>query len=337
MFGVAGRAGRCRERIQDKAVQGPLPNGRPVAGEPRSVSLVTDRTLDESIAEWAVAAVGGDRLVSMTGLREGGAPWLMHYEASGGPGSAVLRVGAPGTARTQALEVRGMALARAAGVPVPGVIAARADDTAALLLIEYVDGTSHQPVQPDPARLEMLGRIAARISAVDPGDADLPAVTHPIPDVDFKAMRARARPQPLLAAAQERIAAIIPDDPIGFVHGDLWSGNTLWCGAELAAVVDWDCAGLGGAGIDLGSLRCDAAMCYGLDASDHVLAGWQSEAQRPGESLAYWDTVAALSTPPDIEWFGEAVPDMTGRPDLTKQLLHERRDAFLVDALERLS
>ena len=228
MFGVAGRAGRCRERIQDKAVQGPLPNGRPVAGEPRSVSLVTDRTLDESIAEWAVAAVGGDRLVSMTGLREGGAPWLMHYEASGGPGSAVLRVGAPGTTRTQALEVRGMALARAAGVPVPGVIAARADDTAALLLIEYVDGTSHQPVQPDPARLEMLGRIAARISAVDPGDADLPAVTHPIPDVDFKAMRARARPQALLAAAQER-RRDHPDDPIGFVHGD--RGAATPCGA----------------------------------------------------------------------------------------------------------
>lgn len=301
------------------------------------MSLVTDGSLDESIAEWAVAAAGGDRLVSMTGLHGGGAPWLMRYEAPGGPGSAVLRVNAPGTEATQALEVRGMALARAGGVPVPGVIAARADDTAVLLLIEYVDGSSHQPVQPDPARLEQLGRIAARISAVDPGDAELPAVTHPIPDIDFEALRARARPQPLLAAAQERIAAITPDDPAGFVHGDLWGGNTLWRGAELAAVIDWDCAGRGAAGIDLGSLRCDAAMCYGLDASDHVLAGWQREAQRPAGSLAYWDTVAALSTPPDIEWFGEAIPDMTGRPDLTKQLLRERRDAFLTSALERLS
>jgi aminoglycoside phosphotransferase len=125
------------------------------------VSLVTDGSLDESTVEWAVAAVGGDRLVSMTGLRGGGAPWLMRYEASGGPGGAVLRVGAPETAKTQALEVRGMALARAAGVPVPGVIAARADGTSAVLLIEHVDGSSHQPAQPDPARLEMLGRIAA--------------------------------------------------------------------------------------------------------------------------------------------------------------------------------
>jgi hypothetical protein len=101
--------------------------------------------------------------------------------------------------------------------------------------------------------------------------------------------------------------------------------------------VDWDCAGLGAAGIDVGSLRCDAAMCCGLDAPDHVLAGWQREAERPADSLAYWDAVAALSTPPDIGWFTDAVSDMAGRPDLTKRLLCERRDAFLADALDRLS
>ena len=311
-------------------------NAGPVASEPRKVSLVTDASFDHIIVEWALAAVGGDHLVSMTGLREGGPPWLMRYDASGRAGTAVLRVGAPETAETQKFEVRGIALARAGGVPAPGIIAARADDEAALLLIDYIDGSSHQPVEPDPARLEALGRIAAHISRVDPGDAGLPTVTHPIPLVDFGELRARAQPQPLLADAQERVAAIVPDDPIGFVHGDLWSGNTLWRGAELAAVIDWDCAGLGAAGVDLGSLRCDAAMCYGLEASDHVLAGWQREAERPAESLAYWDAVAALSTPPDIDWFAEAIAGMTGRPDLTRELLRERRDAFLADALERL-
>jgi aminoglycoside phosphotransferase (APT) family kinase protein len=299
------------------------------------VSLVTDASLDVIVA-WALAAAGGDHLVSMTGLREGGPPWLIRYEASGCAGSAVVRVGAPGTAGIQKSEVRGMALARAGGVPAPDVIAARADGTAVLLLIEHVDGSSHQPVEPDPARLGALGRIAARISMVDPGGARLPAVSHPVPDVDFDELRARAEPQPLLAAAQERVAAIVPDDPIGLVHGDLWSGNTLWRGADLAAVIDWDCAGLGAAGVDLGSLRCDAALCYGLEAPDQVLEGWQREAERPAESLAYWDAVAALSTPPDIDWFAGAIAGMTGRPDLTKELLRQRRDAFLASALERL-
>jgi aminoglycoside phosphotransferase (APT) family kinase protein len=297
---------------------------------------MTDAPLDDNIVEWALAAVGGERLVSATGLSEGGPPWLMHYAASGGKGCVVLRVGAPETAGTQKLELRAIELARAGGVPAPRVIAARTDDEAALLLIEYIDGSSHQPVEPGPARLEALGSIAARISAVDPGNAPLPTVTHPTPDIDFGQLRARAQPQPRLAAAAERVAAIMPDDPIGFVHGDLWSGNTLWRGAELAAVIDWDCAGRGAAGVDLGSLRCDAAMCYGLKASDHVLAGWQRQAGRPADSLAYWDAVAALSTPPDIDWFAAAIAGMTRRPDLTRKLLRQRRDAFLADALERL-
>lgn len=308
----------------------------PTAGEARNISSVTVASPDDATAEWALAAVGADRLVSITGLRGGGPPWLVRYEAAGSGGSAVLRVGAPEAAGAQELEVRGIALARAGGVPVPGVIAARADGKAALLLIEYVDGSSRQPAEPDPARLEALGRIAAHISRVDLCGAGLPTVTHPIPLVDFDELRARAQPQPLLAAAQERVATIMPDDPVGFVHGDLWSGNTLWRGGELAAVIDWDCAGRGAAGIDLGSLRCDAAMCYGLEASGHVLAGWQSAAERPAQSLAYWDAVAALSTPPDIDWFAEAIAGMTGRPDLTSELLRERRDAFLADALDRL-
>jgi aminoglycoside phosphotransferase (APT) family kinase protein len=300
------------------------------------VSPVTDAWPDDNIVEWALAAVGGDHLVGMTGLREGGTPWLMRYQASGGQGRAVLRVGAPERAQAQRFEVRGIALARASGIPAPEVIAARADDNAALLLLEYVDGSSHQPVEPDPARLEVLGQVAARIAAADPGDAELPAVTRPIPQVDFEELRAQAPPQPLLALAQERVDAIMPDDPVGFVHGDLWTGNTLWRGAEFAAVIDWDCAGRGAAGVDLGSLRCDAALCYGLEASGHVLAGWHREAERPADSLAYWDAVAALSTPPDIDWFAGAIAGMNGRPDLTKQLLRERRDAFLADALDRL-
>jgi hypothetical protein len=77
-------------------------------------------------------------------------------------------------------------------------------------------------------------------------------------------------------------------------------------------------------------------MCYGLKASDHVLAGWQRQAGRPAKSLAYWDAVAALSTPPGIDWFAAAITGMTGRPDLTKELLRQRRDDFLADALERL-
>jgi aminoglycoside phosphotransferase (APT) family kinase protein len=79
------------------------------------------------------------------------------------------------------------------------------------------------------------------------------------------------------------------------VHGDLWCGNTLWDGSRLTAVLDWDCAGVGPPGIDLGSLRCDAAWCHGIEAAEHVLDGWEAETGRTASDVPYWDAVAALS------------------------------------------
>ncbi len=88
-------------------------------------------------------------------------------------------------------------------------------------------------------------------------------------------------------------------------------------------------------GIDLGSLRCDAAWCHGLQAADDVLHGWEAEAGRPGRDIPYWDAVAALASPPDMGWFPESMAAQ-GRPDLTRAVMLERRDAFLAAALSRL-
>jgi len=291
---------------------------------------------DEEQLRWAMTELGCEMLLSATGLRDGGAPWLLECAAADGSRRrAVLRIG-DAAAQTPQRESAGMRAAARAGLPVPAVLAERMDGPAPLLLIEYLDGSSRLPLAPDPVRLRSLGALAARVSAVDASGEDLPLVTHPIPLVDFDALRAEAEPQPLLVEAQARVAEREPADPIGFTHGDLWSGNVLWRGTELAGVLDWDCAGRGTAGIDLGSLRCDAAMCYGGGAPDEVLAGWQDEAGRSADSLAYWDAVAALSTPPDISWFAPAISGMTGRPDLTSDILRSRRDAFLAGALERL-
>ncbi len=292
--------------------------------------------LADAVVGWVLGVVGGERLTSVTGMREGGSPWLVRYEGADGAGTVVLRTSGPEGAGRQALEVQGIGVAQANQLPVAGVIASQVDDDGAWLLLNYIDGSSRQPAEPDPARLAALGAIAARISAADAGHVALPAVAHPIPDIDFDELRAAAPGQPLLEAARERVAAITPADPIGFVHGDLWCGNTLWRSERLVAVIDWDCAGLGAAGIDLGSLRGDAALCYGIEAADHVLAGWQREAGRPAESVAYWDVVAMLCTPPDMGLVLPAISGMTGRTDLTAELLRERRDAFLTDALDRL-
>jgi hypothetical protein len=83
------------------------------------------------------------------------------------------------------------------------------------------------------------------------------------------------------------------------------------------------------------SLRCDAAWCHGLQAAADVLRGWEAEAGRLGSHVPYWDVVAALASPPDMGWFPESMAAQ-GRPDLTREVMIERRDAFLVAALSQL-
>lgn len=52
---------------------------------------------------------------------------------------------------------------------------------------------------------------------------------------------------------------------------------------------------------------------------------------RPAEDLAYWDLIAALSTAPDRNWFPATFIDQR-RPDLTGEVLIDRRDTFLAAA-----
>lgn len=123
--------------------------------------------------------------------------------------------------------------------------------------------------------------------------------------------------------------------PVGLVHGDLWHGNVMWVGKAVSGIVDWDAAGVGSSGIDLGSLRCDAEMLFGAGAADLVLEGWEQVAPAVAE-VAYWDVVAALSTPPDL---GMWLPNMheQGRLDLDVATMTSRREAFLRAALGSLS
>jgi len=276
----------------------------------------------------------------VTGLREGGSPWLLRV--SGGR-SAVLRVRALEAAGGLATEVAALELAGAYGLPVPRVLAADLDGTvcagALAVLTTTVPGTSRVTGPPSPARLRALGAAAAgihRLSAPPPSPA-LPVRTRPIEGVDFAALRRAAPPRELLVAAEALLARLpVPSAPPVFVHGDLWQGNTLWDGDTLTGIIDWDCAGVGPAGIDLGSLRGDAATSVGGTAADDVLAGYEAATGRPAPDVAYWDVVTALATPPDLGWFVTVIRDQ-GRTDLDRPTMLARRDAFLAAALDRLS
>jgi aminoglycoside phosphotransferase (APT) family kinase protein len=290
---------------------------------------------DKAVLAWVAGVLETDDLAVLRGMREGHSPWLLRA----GSRQVVLRVGRPGYAAELATESAALRLAAGTAVPVPALLGW--DDGGAagvpVVLSSALPGSSLIPRQPDPDRLAALGATAARLHAiaVEP-TADLPWRDRPIAGEDFAGMRREQPPRDLLVRAEKSVAGGPPARGRSvFVHGDMWQGNTLWLDSELTGLVDWDCAGAGDPGVDLGSLRCDAAICYGPPTAVHVLRGWEAEAGREAEDVAYWDVIAALSTPPDMGWFAEAI-GAQGRPDLDQETLLARRDEFLSQALDRL-
>jgi aminoglycoside phosphotransferase (APT) family kinase protein len=180
-----------------------------------------------------------------------------------------------------------------------------------------------------------LGAAAATLHAVAttprPG---LPLRERPLADVDFSVERRASGSSPLLEAAEERLNEVaMPQGPAGLVHGDLWQSNTLWTGERCVGMVDWDAAGVGDPGIDLGTLRLDAAVMFGLPAAGVVLEGWRQTIGQQPHAMSYWVLVAALTTPTDMaSWL--PVAHEHGRVDLDAATLNSRRDAFLRAALD---
>ena len=215
---------------------------------------------DAEVLDWA-SAILDTKVTVLRGLRNGGSPWLLRA----GDRQVILRVARAEQVAETATEVAAMTYAaRVAGATLP-VAELLGYDLAertryGLVLTTRVPGTSAIPPEPDPERLRALGAAAARISSVEltPAPA-LPVRSPPIEADDFAAMRREQGASDLLRAAEAAVAASRPDDGrLGLVHGDLWHGNTLWDDGRLAAVLDWDCAGVGPAAST--SARCAATQ-----------------------------------------------------------------------------
>lgn len=132
---------------------------------------------------------------------------------------------------------------------------------------------------------------------------------------------------PLIRAAEERLSQLpAPEGETVFVHGDLCGGNTVWTSDTLVGIVDWEGAGAGQYGVDLGNLRFEESLHFGPPAAAAILEGWRRATGQEADGIVYWDLVAALNTPSDLARWAPTLPRAT-----------ERRDAFLRAALDRLA
>ena len=299
---------------------------------------------DATLAWVADVAARGGRLVDAGPLAERTSPWWVRIESAAGPTTVVVRARVEGDESSRLIEVESGALEAAgdAGVAAARFVAADPGGGVAsqpALVSTLVAGSSDVPPTATTERLLALGRAVGTLASCGP-PCDLPRRTRPLEDVDFYAMwresagavGASAAGKPWTSALQvldEHRPTAVPD---ALVHGDCWQGNSLWVDDDLRGFIDWDAAGSGSPGIDLGTMRLDAAFFFGADAMDDVVTGWTETSGRPVVDLAYWDLVAALSSPIDLD---EWLPNLQrlGRPDLDAATMAARREEFVRRAL----
>lgn len=266
-----------------------------------------------------------------------------------------------------------LGIAEEHGVPAPRIVAwdrAGSDAGVTASLETCLPGASEFPEHLDPTQLRAAGGVMAQVHAInlepqrwlsrrtrpiqpddfardrrwaalyqasgDNHDAVLRAylqITEFPPD-DPRTTLAEMPLTPLLLLADEAVRSYkVADLPTVLLHGDLWPGNTRWHNGQFTALIDWKTAGVGDPGVDLGSMRLQAALRYDLAAATYVLKGWESQMGRQATDIGYWDAVAALNTPTVMEGWPSCDPD--AHP-LGSRAVTQGRDAFLAAAIDQL-
>lgn len=308
------------------------------------MAVPTDATL-----AWVVdVAAPGGRLADAGPLAERTSPWWVRIESDATATTVVVRALVDNEESSRLIQIERAALlaAATAGVDAPRFVAADLHGRLAsqpAVVSTLVCGSSHVPLAATPARLRALGQAVGSLAACGPPDG-VPHRTRPLEDVDFYAMwressgavRERWRMgdagEPWTSALRVLDEFHLTPVSDALVHGDCWQGNSLWIGDEFRGFVDWDAAGRGSPGIDLGTMRLDVAFFFGPEAMDYVVAGWSDTSGRSVVDLAYWDIVAALTSPVDLApW----LPNLQrlGRPDLDGATIALRREESVRRAL----
>ena len=97
----------------------------------------------------------------------------------------------------------------------------------------------------------------------------------------------------LWQAASRRYPFLKPVSP-ALVHIDYWSGNILWEGNEISAVLDWEEAACGDPGIDVAYARMNILLMGLPEAAVEFLRVYQAETGRAVENLGFWEMAAAV-------------------------------------------
>jgi aminoglycoside phosphotransferase (APT) family kinase protein len=202
------------------------------------------------------------------------------------------------------------------------------------VVVEYIEG------QPEFAPSHLVGCIhqlathLSRIHSVDCSNLDLSFLSR---HEEILAEKLRERPvivdesldEGRIRDALEAVWPLPQRNKSVLLHGDFWPGNILWKDGQIAAVIDWEDAGLGDPLADLANSRLEILWASGIDAMHSFTRDYQSMTNIDFTDLPYWDLCAALKPAFKLaEWAAD---------DIAEQTMREGHRVFITQAFEKLS
>lgn len=119
-----------------------------------------------------------------------------------------------------------------------------------------------------------------------------------------------------------------------FIHRDFHPGNVLFEEEKITGIVDWPNACMGPREVDVAHCRWNLAMMHGQETADTFLSAYLTHSSLKNYD-PYWDLEASANV------FSETSPEVYpgweafGYTDLTAEMIRERMDAFLTQALNK--
>jgi aminoglycoside phosphotransferase (APT) family kinase protein len=195
------------------------------------------------------------------------------------------------------------------------------------------------PAEIDPW-IEQFARALAAIHGADvtgseaahlPRFTGMPtaATLEPGPETDRR-IAALPRGEAILRVLRDLWPPALSDSPV-LLHGDFFTGNTVWNRGRLSGVVDWGDAMLGPREVDVNSARFDLALLGGPHAGDRFLARYEEMTGYRTQNMPLWGLIAAWYGAPLLDLWWEALS--YGQLGITREELGARFNSFALDAL----
>jgi aminoglycoside phosphotransferase (APT) family kinase protein len=276
----------------------------------------------------------GSRVLRIRPLAGGSSARVLAFECvthAGAPRRYVLRrhgprdlAANPNVARD---EYRLMRALHGAGIAVPPPLYlddGRTHLPTPFLVTDFVHGVMGLDADEPLGVARDMAVELARLHALDPAGLDVGFLPrHADRVAGFVADVAGRRDS---AAWADRLRAAVAADELppsreAVLHGDAWPGNVIWRDGRIAALLDWEDAGVGDPLADVGNARLELLWAFGAAAVEIFTATYRARAATTpwDHRLALWDLIAVARLVPRLDGFGLDDQALGARRDLAER------------------